>query len=76
MKFSLEMDLDNDAMNSSEELADALRRIATRIHDAKYVEQLNGEEGRDDITRGIMDVNGNTVGQWVLRNEQDDEESV
>lgn len=76
MKFSLEMDLDNDAMNSSEELADALRRIATRIYDAKYVEQVNGEEGHDDITRGIMDVNGNTVGQWVLRNEQDDEEGV
>lgn len=74
MKFSLEIDLVNDAMDSSEELADALRRIATRIHDAKYVEQLNGEEGQDDITRGIMDANGNTVGEWTLYNERDDEQ--
>lgn len=51
MKVSINIDSDNDAMQTFQEAAAAVRGVASRIR-----------EGR---TQGkILDVNGNTVGSW------------
>jgi hypothetical protein len=64
MHFNLHIELGNDAMQSSQDLVQALRGVAQRIQDAEYVEQCQ-QEG-DDIDRGISDINGNHIGEWSL----------
>lgn len=51
--FTLKIALGNDAMNSPEEVAAALRAVADRL-----------DAGRTQGT--ILDANGNTVGTWDL----------
>ena len=56
MKFSVEIDLGNDAMRSELDLADALARIAKQI---KFYSACHiATDGK------VKDVNGNTVGRW------------
>lgn len=55
--------LGNDAMNSSAHVADALRKIAKRIEETGYLE----DEELESLTRGVMDTNGSTVGEWGFR---------
>ena len=54
--MTLKIKLGNDAMQTPEDIADALRRTADRITDSV----LNG------ATFNIRDTNGNTVGQWKV----------
>jgi hypothetical protein len=53
--FTLELELGNEAMQSPEDIADALRRVA------QMIENSHGAEG------SIMDNNGNTVGKFETR---------
>lgn len=66
-KFTLEIELGNDAMQDCQDVAGALVKVAGRLINNEY--DMNG----DDITRGIRDENGNYVGMWKV--ESDDEES-
>ena len=53
-RFDLHIDLGNDAMQTGEDVAEALRRIATKL------ERSGHESGL------VMDLNGNKVGTWEL----------
>ncbi len=55
-KFSMHIDLGNDAMRTSRHVAAALHELATKIE----------RHGIMNTPRKIMDVNGNTVGEWHL----------
>ncbi len=60
MRFTLEIELGNDAMRSGAHLETALHQIGTRVRAA-----LPGVITREDEGR-IRDVNGNTVGSWKV----------
>jgi len=51
-RFTLEIELGNDGMRTSQHVAEALYEIAQRVY------PRHEEEGK------IRDVNGNTVGGW------------
>lgn len=55
MKFTLQIKLGNAAMQTSDDIADALRQVAGRHNLA-----TPGEFG------AIRDLNGNTVGEWKV----------
>ena len=59
MKFTLEIELGNEAMQSRNDVEDALRRLG---QNCKYMSDPP-EDGDDG---GIMDYNGNTVGKWQV----------
>ena len=52
-KFTLEITLGNDAMQTTEDIADALQRTASKL-----------ESGYR--TGNIMDLNGNSVGSYAI----------
>ena len=52
-RFELHITMGNDAMQTGEDVAEALRRIADKL-----------EHGR--IDGPVMDLNGNKVGTWEL----------
>jgi hypothetical protein len=52
-KFTLSIELGNEAMQTGEDVARALREVAKKL------------DGGDDSGR-IRDENGNTVGEWDL----------
>jgi hypothetical protein len=56
--------LGNDAMMTSHHVAQALRAIAKRLEDNEYLEY--SKEARE-LVRGVMDNNGQTVGEWGFR---------
>lgn len=56
-KFILEIDLGNDAMDNSADVAKALKDISERLERAEY-------DFAQYLVRGISDVNGNYVGSW------------
>ncbi len=58
-KFTLEIELGNDAMNSASDIAGALIKVAKRI-------EMNNYSVESSIVRGIMDENGNSVGSWEI----------
>ncbi len=60
MKFSLEIDLGNDAMQTGHDLYTALCETARNNF------RNNGEEIASRDSGFIMDGNGNRVGQWKL----------
>lgn len=60
--FKLDIQLGNEAMTSGEDIARALRSVAEKLED--YGAISFGESG--PVSR-IMDLNGNTVGNWVIR---------
>lgn len=59
--FTLEIALGNDSMGSAEDVARALRTAA------EYIDGIGGWEHPDGCRRGILDINGNTVGQWEAK---------
>ncbi len=59
-RFTLTIDLGNDAMYRGNHIADALRKLAERIECSHYYD-LKVDGGK------IMDVNGNSVGNWEVR---------
>lgn len=58
MKFTLTIELGNDAMQDSNDVAAALHTVAS---------YLRGSGSWDDIDAGMVrDDNGNTVGSWEV----------
>lgn len=58
MKFTLEIELGNEAMQTAEDVASKLRDIARRVDSCTF-----------DSVEGpykILDTNGNTVGSWAV----------
>ena len=56
MKFELRILLENDAMQTADDVAAALRRVAD------YLSETGGFE---HVAAGsVRDLNGNTVGEW------------
>jgi len=51
--FHLTIELGNDAMNSSNELAEVLRHVATRIDTQEYVETCRREGTQ--LSSGVLD---------------------
>lgn len=60
--FKLKIALGNDAMQTTTDVADALRGVADYI--AGIGDQPNGDWHLD--AGSIRDVNGNTVGSWEV----------
>ena len=60
MRFTLEIELGNDAMRTGAHLEKTLAEVGTRVRAA-----LPGVITREDNGR-IRDVNGNTVGKWQV----------
>ena len=56
--FTLSIELDNDAMQTASEVAEALRALADRLERGDLTEETTPHGGN------IMDANGNTVGSW------------
>jgi hypothetical protein len=58
MKFTLQIKLGNEAMQTGYDIAQALTEVA---------EKLRGEDdARMDWSGNIRDINGNTVGSWKV----------
>lgn len=72
MEFNLNMGLDNAALQTSDDLANALEKIAKRIREQGYVEHVLQEGDVDTFTRAIADTNGNPVGYWSLELDESD----
>jgi hypothetical protein len=62
MKFSLSIELGNDAMQSGFDVATALEAAAAYIHDLS--ENTGALEAQDGAA--IFDTNGNRVGFWAI----------
>ena len=66
MKFTLEIELGNDAMQTYGDIAKALTHVKTKLaFDSER--GINAKANRVDGAK-IMDVNGNTVGSWEVTN--------
>lgn len=66
MKFTLEIECDNEAFGETnedrcEEIARILRRVAERLQTNVY--------GAGAV-RGVVDANGNTVGDWSIHADE------
>jgi hypothetical protein len=61
-RFTIEIDLGNEGMEAPSDVAQALRKIATRLDDATDM-PLAQHPG---IGGNVMDTNGNTVGSWFV----------
>lgn len=60
MKFTLEIELGNDAMSTWGNIRDALRQLTSKLNTRQYT-------GNPEIDGGkIMDINGNSVGKWEI----------
>ncbi len=62
MKFTLEIELGNEAMQTRNDVEWALRKLGQEV---KYLSEIpeDGDEGP------IRDENGNTVGKWEVKGE-------
>ena len=61
MKFKLEIEMGNDAMQDIRDVAVSLEALASRLREL-YHDVLGGK----GVTGGrILDVNGNIVGKWA-----------
>jgi hypothetical protein len=61
-QFMLEIALGNDAMNSSQDVADALHEVGKLIEEGFHSEYPIP----DGFSGSIRDVNGNKVGKWEV----------
>jgi len=65
-KFKLEIELGNDAMQRTWDVADAVKSAMAR----RTIGSLDvGDKGR------IVDVNGNKVGSWLVEGDDEEEET-
>ena len=64
MKFTLEIELENEAMQSLEDVMDALYRLSRYRREWPECHASVGHNGL------ISDVNGNTVGKWEITDDQ------
>lgn len=60
-RFTLELELGNDAMKSAADIAEALLKTAAHV-----VEVIGDKDPKPAHSRSIHDVNGNTVGAWNI----------
>lgn len=67
MKFKLEIELGNDAMQRTWHVGDAVKHAMARKATATFAA---GDKGR------IVDVNGNKVGSWVVEGDEEEEEEA
>lgn len=58
-QFTLKIKLGNEAMQTGNDLAYALKSVSSKIED--NYDKIKNESGK------IMDLNGNTVGSWSVR---------
>lgn len=65
-KFKLSITLGDDAMQEPAHVAEALRELATKI-DALGVRET-------EARGGLLDDNGNRVGEWTYENEPEEED--
>lgn len=61
MEFNLEIHLGSDAMQSAEDVAEALERTARQLRHLQHGEY------------GIFDLNGNKVGGWDMPDCREDD---
>lgn len=73
LTLTVRIEIGNSGMETSEHVVAALRGVANRLEDKGYIEDLDLLERNKNLplTRGIMDRNGNTVGEWTFQEEQD-----
>jgi hypothetical protein len=62
MTLQLTLEMDNAAFECGNRRAEAARILSKMLADAFATSQPAKTEGK------LMDVNGNTVGQWAIRN--------
>ena len=62
MKFFLKIKLGNDSMDSNENIALALKKVANRIETGQY--DIHPD---DEYEVTITDTNGNSVGKWGFK---------
>ena len=60
MKFTLEIELGNEAMRDSHDVSEALLGLRTKFHGRPSYFDGGNDEGT------IYDENGNTVGKWEV----------
>lgn len=65
MEFVLRIELGNAAMRTRHQVAKALTDLAKRLVDERMTPQ---DEDLTDDGR-VLDLNGNTVGEWAFREE-------
>lgn len=65
-QFNLSIRLGNAAMDSPEDIAAALRKVAEKVESNLYIPESDSSE----VNR-ILDLNGNNVGNWVVRFDKD-----
>ena len=64
--LTLRIRIGDDNMQNSLDVADALDGVAQRFRASGYVETVQ-DNSREQISRGILDGAGNTVGEWNLQ---------
>jgi hypothetical protein len=72
MKFVLEFNMDNAAFDQRDDATGEAMRILRAVHDqvALLPEDKNCYDFLQVIGDKVLDVNGNTIGEWkVLRDE-------
>ncbi len=77
IKIILTLNLGNDAMLSDAAVGSALEEVASRFRDARYVQTVMDEGPRQgySVERGIMDHNGNTVGDFTVAHVDEEDDS-
>ena len=63
MKFKLEIELGNDAMQDRDDVGHELYRLSKRLMGAEAFEPGDGEL--------VRDANGNTVGKWEVTEDRE-----
>jgi fido (protein-threonine AMPylation protein) len=68
MKFTLEIELGNDAMQTPAQIANALHDVEGRLRDTHSMLRGNGIsfEFTPSGIHPFRDANGNTVGKWEV----------
>lgn len=62
MRFFIKINMGNDSMDSSEDIALALKKVANRLETGLYDTHPDDEY---EVT--ITDTNGNSVGKWGFK---------
>jgi len=72
-RFVLKINLGNDAMQTSGDVAEALWCVYRNLNGLTAARVCSGDVKLRVTDEGqIMDVNGNTVGNWEVKGEHDD----
>lgn len=61
MKFQLEIELGNDAMQTYDDVSQALKSVRAYLKEYRQSEEVEADDNAP-----IRDLNGNTVGKWEV----------